>query len=294
MRDTHGCRPNSVLEIVQFVHVSRLKHVKRPNCSRCLRRSRLRTVRQLTPVRNGSDAAGGSACPRLGQREHEGSDRSSKASEMRRVCYDRVRGLESRCFHRFHAPCRSRRVSGFSYAIRNIVAEAKKVEAAGAPVRYLNIGDPIPFGFADAAAPRRGRGARDARRTQRLHAVARAFSTAREAVAEDFTARGFPVDGRSRPAHVRHLGRHRAHARRARRRRTTRCWCRCRRTRCTRRCWRSSARARSTTGPIRREAGSRTSTTCASLDHAADARARADRSEQSDRRRLSARRRSSR
>jgi alanine-synthesizing transaminase len=39
------------------------------------------------------------------------------------------------------------RISGFVYAIRNIVAEAKRVEAAGTPVRYLNIGDPITFGF---------------------------------------------------------------------------------------------------------------------------------------------------
>lgn len=39
------------------------------------------------------------------------------------------------------------RVSGFVYAIRNIVAEARKVEAAGRTVRYLNIGDPITFGF---------------------------------------------------------------------------------------------------------------------------------------------------
>ena len=41
----------------------------------------------------------------------------------------------------------SARVKNFTYAIRNIVAEAKKVEAGGRPVRYLNIGDPIPFGF---------------------------------------------------------------------------------------------------------------------------------------------------
>jgi alanine-synthesizing transaminase len=39
------------------------------------------------------------------------------------------------------------RISGFNYAIRNIVAEARKVEAAGRKVRYLNIGDPITFGF---------------------------------------------------------------------------------------------------------------------------------------------------
>jgi aspartate/methionine/tyrosine aminotransferase len=39
------------------------------------------------------------------------------------------------------------RIGGFSYAIRNIVAEARKIEAAGRTVRYLNIGDPIIFGF---------------------------------------------------------------------------------------------------------------------------------------------------
>jgi aspartate/methionine/tyrosine aminotransferase len=39
------------------------------------------------------------------------------------------------------------RVNRFSYAIRNIVAEAKAVEAAGKHVRYLNIGDPVAFGF---------------------------------------------------------------------------------------------------------------------------------------------------
>jgi alanine-synthesizing transaminase len=39
------------------------------------------------------------------------------------------------------------RIRGFTYAIRNIVAEARKVEASGTRVRYLNIGDPIPFGF---------------------------------------------------------------------------------------------------------------------------------------------------
>ena len=39
------------------------------------------------------------------------------------------------------------RVHRFTYAIRDIVAEAQKVEAAGTRVRYLNIGDPVAFGF---------------------------------------------------------------------------------------------------------------------------------------------------
>jgi len=45
-----------------------------------------------------------------------------------------------------HIPVASR-ISGFVYAIHNIVAEARKVEAGGLEVRYLNIGDPIIFGF---------------------------------------------------------------------------------------------------------------------------------------------------
>jgi alanine-synthesizing transaminase len=39
------------------------------------------------------------------------------------------------------------RLEGFAYAIRSVVAEAKKVEESGRPVTYLNIGDPVAFGF---------------------------------------------------------------------------------------------------------------------------------------------------
>ena len=60
------------------------------------------------------------------------------------------------------------RVNRFSYAIRNIVAEAKAVEAAGRQVRYLNIGDPVAFGF----QPGRGLGGNVGRDLQ-----ARAFCT---------------------------------------------------------------------------------------------------------------------
>lgn len=41
----------------------------------------------------------------------------------------------------------ARRVGEFSYAIRNIVVEAHRAERAGTRVRYLNIGDPVAFGF---------------------------------------------------------------------------------------------------------------------------------------------------
>ena len=41
----------------------------------------------------------------------------------------------------------ARRLSGFDYAIRNVVSEARKVERSGRRVHYLNIGDPVLFGF---------------------------------------------------------------------------------------------------------------------------------------------------
>jgi aspartate/methionine/tyrosine aminotransferase len=84
----------------------------------------------------------------------------------------------------------ARRVSGFSYAIRNIVVEAKKVEAAGRAVKYLNIGDPIPFGFktpphlVDAID-------RAMREGHNGYTPSPGILPAREAVARDFTARGF-------------------------------------------------------------------------------------------------------
>src|SRR4029453_1219487 len=87
----------------------------------------------------------------------------------------------------------ARRVSGFTYAIRNIVAEAKKVEATGRAVRYLNIGDPIPFGF-ETPAHLVEAVAKAMRDQKNGYTPSPGILPAREAVAEDFTARGFPVD----------------------------------------------------------------------------------------------------
>lgn len=91
------------------------------------------------------------------------------------------------------APLRTaRRVDRFSYAIRNIVAEARRVEAAGRKVRYLNIGDPVQFGFqtpphlVEAAA----RAMRDGHNG---YTPSVGIVEAREAVAADFAARGLEV-----------------------------------------------------------------------------------------------------
>ena len=39
------------------------------------------------------------------------------------------------------------RMSTVSYSIRRVVAEARKAEAAGKKIHYLNTGDPVAFGF---------------------------------------------------------------------------------------------------------------------------------------------------
>jgi aspartate/methionine/tyrosine aminotransferase len=86
----------------------------------------------------------------------------------------------------------ARRVNRFSYAIRNIVAEARAVEARGTAVRYLNIGDPVAFGFhtpahlVDAAT----RAMRDGHNG---YLPSAGIPSAREAVAADYTRRGVPT-----------------------------------------------------------------------------------------------------
>jgi len=87
----------------------------------------------------------------------------------------------------------ARRVDRFTYAIRNIVIEAKKVEAGGTRVRYLNIGDPNQFGFLtpphliDAVE----RAMRDGHNG---YTASAGILEAREAVAADFGQRGVTVD----------------------------------------------------------------------------------------------------
>ena len=81
------------------------------------------------------------------------------------------------------------RVNRFTYAIRQVVAEARAVEAQGMRVRYLNIGDPVAFGFStpphliEAAA----RAMRDGHNT---YMPSPGLLEAREAVSSDYHARG--------------------------------------------------------------------------------------------------------
>jgi alanine-synthesizing transaminase len=84
------------------------------------------------------------------------------------------------------------RVNTFSYAIRNIVAEAQRVEAAGTRVRYLNVGDPNVFGFKTpphliAAVERAMRDGHNG------YGPSPGIPAAREAVAQELTSHGFPI-----------------------------------------------------------------------------------------------------
>ena len=84
------------------------------------------------------------------------------------------------------------RVKGLSYAIRNIAAEAQRVEAAGTRVRYLNIGDPVAFGFKTpphliAAVERAIRDGHNG------YGPSAGIQSARDAVAAEYCMRGFPV-----------------------------------------------------------------------------------------------------
>jgi aspartate/methionine/tyrosine aminotransferase len=83
-------------------------------------------------------------------------------------------------------------VNRFSYAIRNIVAEAKAVEAAGTAVRYLNIGDPVAFGFSTPAHLVEA-AARAMRDGHNGYLASAGILEAREAVAADYTTRGVPT-----------------------------------------------------------------------------------------------------
>jgi len=86
----------------------------------------------------------------------------------------------------------AQRVGGFSYAIRNIVAEARKIEAAGRKVRYLNIGDPIIFGF--RTPPHMIEAVERAMRDgDNGYAPSVGILKAREAVAAECIQRGMPM-----------------------------------------------------------------------------------------------------
>jgi alanine-synthesizing transaminase len=84
------------------------------------------------------------------------------------------------------------RVGRFNYAIRNIVAEARALEAGGRKVRYLNIGDPVAFGF-EPPAHMIAAVERALRDGHNGYGPSIGILPARTAIAGELTVRGFPM-----------------------------------------------------------------------------------------------------
>jgi alanine-synthesizing transaminase len=86
----------------------------------------------------------------------------------------------------------ARRMAGVTYAIRRIVAEAKKAEAAGKKIHYLNTGDPVAFGF---HTPEHMLEAvhKSLRDGENGYGPSVGLLEAREAIAAENTSRGWPM-----------------------------------------------------------------------------------------------------
>jgi aspartate/methionine/tyrosine aminotransferase len=83
-------------------------------------------------------------------------------------------------------------MAGVTYAIRRIVAEAKKAEAAGKKIHYLNTGDPVAFGFHTPAHMLEAvhKSLRDG---ENGYGPSVGLLEAREAIAAENTSRGWPI-----------------------------------------------------------------------------------------------------
>jgi len=88
----------------------------------------------------------------------------------------------------------SKKVAGVEYAIRDIVAVAKRLEAQGRSVDYLNIGDPVQYGFqppdnvreALISAIREGRN---------CYSPSEGLPELRDAIADKENGKGFSISG---------------------------------------------------------------------------------------------------
>src|SRR5919106_2551135 len=85
------------------------------------------------------------------------------------------------------------RMSAVSYSIRRVVAEARKAEAAGRKIHYLNTGDPVYAGF--LPPPHIVEAVHKALRDgEHGYGPSIGLREAREAVAAENTARGWRLD----------------------------------------------------------------------------------------------------
>ena len=86
----------------------------------------------------------------------------------------------------------AKRMAGVTYSIRRVVAEASKAEAAGKNIYYLNTGDPVAFGFhtPEQMVEAVHKALRDG---ENGYGTSVGLLPAREAIAEEYTSRGWPI-----------------------------------------------------------------------------------------------------
>ena len=79
----------------------------------------------------------------------EGFDPSTWRSEAARTIQTVLRVQSTLNGGKYLSSCLkvSKKVSGVEYAIRDIVLVARQVEKQGQKITYLNIGDPVQYGF---------------------------------------------------------------------------------------------------------------------------------------------------
>lgn len=86
----------------------------------------------------------------------------------------------------------SQRMTHVTYSIRRVTEEARKVEATGRHVWYLNTGDPVLFGF--LPPPHMVEAVQRALRNgEHGYGPSTGMLSAREAIAEEYTSRGWPI-----------------------------------------------------------------------------------------------------
>jgi alanine-synthesizing transaminase len=85
------------------------------------------------------------------------------------------------------------RMSTVTYSIRRVVAEARKAEAAGKRIHYLNTGDPVAFGF-DTPPHMVEAVTKALRDGENGYGPSVGLRSAREAVAAENTSRGWAID----------------------------------------------------------------------------------------------------
>ena len=88
----------------------------------------------------------------------------------------------------------SKKVAGVEYAIRDIVLAARKVQKKGIPISYLNIGDPVQFGFQPPDNVKEAL-IKAVRSGENFYSTSEGLPELRDAIADKENAKGLSITG---------------------------------------------------------------------------------------------------